>query len=155
MHLSDWKGWSQDPSLPRPHLRVGSGGGDNSCWRSLPTQTFPKVSSSFPSFLHLCLLHLDSFAVAKDFATLLLCHYSITVSKYIQLLTGVSPVLYPPHALVSAQTVLIAHFNSITLVKSLVVIENLHSLFCFYCYALFYVICKNRNRREQSFCFKT
>ena len=25
MYLSDWKGWSQDPSLPRPHLRVGSG----------------------------------------------------------------------------------------------------------------------------------
>jgi len=27
MHLSDWKGWNQDPSLPRPHLKVGSGGG--------------------------------------------------------------------------------------------------------------------------------
>lgn len=26
MHLSDQKGWSQDPPLPRPHLRVGSGG---------------------------------------------------------------------------------------------------------------------------------
>ena len=26
MHLSDWKGWSQDPPLPRPHLRVGSKG---------------------------------------------------------------------------------------------------------------------------------
>ena len=24
--LSDQKGWSQDPPLPRPHLRVGSGG---------------------------------------------------------------------------------------------------------------------------------
>ena len=21
MYLSDWKGWSQDPALPRPHLR--------------------------------------------------------------------------------------------------------------------------------------
>ena len=28
MHLSDQKGWSQDPPLPRPHLRVGSGGKD-------------------------------------------------------------------------------------------------------------------------------
>jgi len=27
-HLSDQKGWSQDPPLPRPHLRVGSGGKD-------------------------------------------------------------------------------------------------------------------------------
>ena len=26
MHLSDQKGWSQDPSLPRLHVRVGSGG---------------------------------------------------------------------------------------------------------------------------------
>ena len=26
VHLSDQKGWSQDPSLPRPHLRVGIGG---------------------------------------------------------------------------------------------------------------------------------
>ena len=25
MCLSDWKGWSQDQPLPRPHLRVGSG----------------------------------------------------------------------------------------------------------------------------------
>jgi len=23
--LSDWEGWSQDPHLSRPHLRVGSG----------------------------------------------------------------------------------------------------------------------------------
>jgi len=26
VYLSDWKGWSQDPPLPRPHLRVGSEG---------------------------------------------------------------------------------------------------------------------------------
>ena len=26
MQLSDRKGWSQDPPLPRPHLRAGSGG---------------------------------------------------------------------------------------------------------------------------------
>ena len=26
MPLIDWKGWSQDPPLPRPHLRVGSEG---------------------------------------------------------------------------------------------------------------------------------
>jgi len=26
MYLSDWKGWSQDPALPTPHLRVGSEG---------------------------------------------------------------------------------------------------------------------------------
>jgi len=26
VQLRDWKGWSQDPPLPRPHLRVGRGG---------------------------------------------------------------------------------------------------------------------------------
>jgi len=26
MYLSDWKGWSQDPLLPRPHVKAGSGG---------------------------------------------------------------------------------------------------------------------------------
>ena len=26
MYLSDWKGWCQDPALPGPHLRAGSGG---------------------------------------------------------------------------------------------------------------------------------
>ena len=26
VYLSDQKGWSHDPPLPRPHLRVGSGG---------------------------------------------------------------------------------------------------------------------------------
>jgi len=45
MHLSDWKGWSQDPGLPRTHLRVGSGGEGH--WRSLPTWGLPKVSSFF------------------------------------------------------------------------------------------------------------
>jgi len=28
MHLSDQKGWGQDPALPRLHLRVGSAGED-------------------------------------------------------------------------------------------------------------------------------
>ena len=25
MHLNDWKGWSQDPTLPSPYLKAGSG----------------------------------------------------------------------------------------------------------------------------------
>jgi len=36
VHLSNWKGWSQDPRLPRPHLRVGSIV-EVSRWRFLPT----------------------------------------------------------------------------------------------------------------------
>lgn len=37
LHLSDWKGRSQDLPLPRPHLKVSSGGKGSSCWRSLLT----------------------------------------------------------------------------------------------------------------------
>ena len=81
MHLSDWMRWRQDPPLPRPHLRVGRGIKGISCWRFLPTWGILRVSSSFPSFLHLWLLRLGSFsfAVAEDFATQLLSsHHSIT-----------------------------------------------------------------------------
>jgi len=35
MYLSDQRRWSQDPPLPRPHLRVGSGGKGGICWRFL------------------------------------------------------------------------------------------------------------------------
>ena len=55
MNLSNWKGWSQNPSLPKPHLRVGSGGKGISCWRSLPTCGISDGSSFFPSFLYLLL----------------------------------------------------------------------------------------------------
>ena len=40
MHLSEWKGWSQDPPLPRPHLRVDSGG--------------KGISLEIPVYLRLC-----------------------------------------------------------------------------------------------------
>ena len=75
MYLSDWNRWSQDAALPRPHLRVSSGGEGISCWRFLSTWAFPKVSSNFPLFLHLWLLYLGpfSFAVAKGFV--LPCYY--------------------------------------------------------------------------------
>ena len=80
MHLCDWKGWSQDPPIPRPHLRVAVE--VRASWGLL------KVSSAFPSFLCLQLLRLGlfSFAVAKDFATLLLSlyfrlHYGITATE--------------------------------------------------------------------------
>ena len=89
MHLNDWNGWSQDPLLPSPHLQVGSGGEGISCWRSLPTWGLSKVSSSFPSFLHLWLLCLGSFsfAAAKDFTTLLLSWYF--PSRY-----SIAPVIF-------------------------------------------------------------
>ena len=36
---SDWKGWSQDPSLPSPHLRVGSG--DEGISQEIPVYVRP------------------------------------------------------------------------------------------------------------------
>jgi len=80
MLLSDWKGWSQDPPLPRTHLRVGSGG--EGVWLELPTYLRPFKGKQlfFLSFLHPLLLPLGLFlfAVAKDFATLLLLLYFLS-----------------------------------------------------------------------------
>jgi len=89
MQLSDQKDWSQDPPLPSPHLRVGSGGKDIflefSTYLSLSKGKQIYLFVYFSLFLHLWLLHLDlfSFAVAKVIATLLLLlyfpsHYSVT-----------------------------------------------------------------------------
>ena len=79
VHLSGWKRWSQDPPLPRPHLRVGSGGEGISYWGFVYASGFSKVSSSFPLFLYFWLLPLVLFSVvvAKDFAILLLLWYYI------------------------------------------------------------------------------
>ena len=69
-----WVTGSQDPPLPRPHLRVGSGEVRESCWRSLHARVLLEVSSFFSLFLGPGLLCLDIFlfAVASDCATLLL-----------------------------------------------------------------------------------
>ena len=64
MHLSDHNGWSQDPPLPRPHLKVSSGGEGISCWRFLPTWDILKVSTS-SSFV--------SVSVAAVFGLNLIC----------------------------------------------------------------------------------
>ena len=67
MHLSDRKGWRQDPPLPRPHLRVGSGGkGISSGDPSLPEDLtgLLRVSSFFLLFLCLLLSHLSRSLLA-------------------------------------------------------------------------------------------
>jgi len=82
--LSDWKGWSQDPPLPRPHLKVGHGG--KATLLEFPACLWPsKGKQAFClCFLYLQLLHLglSVFATAKGFTALLLLlyfllHYSI------------------------------------------------------------------------------
>ena len=49
MHLSHQKGWSQDPPLPRPHLRVGSGGKD--ILLEIPTYLRPSKAKQLLSFI--------------------------------------------------------------------------------------------------------
>jgi len=45
VQLSDWKGWSQDSSLPRPHLRVGSE--DEGILLDIPAYLWPSVVKQF------------------------------------------------------------------------------------------------------------
>ena len=76
VYLKDQKGWSQDPPLPRPHLKVGSGGEGISAGDPCLPDDFAgllKVSSFFPLFLSLLLWHLSgsSLAEAWDLAVLL------------------------------------------------------------------------------------
>lgn len=90
MHQSDRKGWSQHLTLPRLHLRVGSGRG-GSLWSSLlPWGLLRVIRFFFLSFLCPRLLYLGfySLAVAWDFAALLslLC---FIVLWLVLLLTGV------------------------------------------------------------------
>ena len=67
MYLSDWKGWSQDAPLPRPHLRVGSAGKGDLSEDSCVFEVFLEVSRFLPP-LFLCLwllcLGVSSLAVA-------------------------------------------------------------------------------------------
>ena len=49
MNLSDQKGWSQDPPLPRPHLRVGSGSKDS--FLDIPVYLSPAEGKQLLSFI--------------------------------------------------------------------------------------------------------
>ena len=78
MHLNDQKGWSQDPPLPRPHLRAGSASeyvSSGELWLPEDLSGLLKVSSIFTLLLHLLLLCLSRFspAAAWDLAALLSC----------------------------------------------------------------------------------
>jgi len=73
MHPSDQKGWSQDAAIPRPHLRVGSGG--MAVLLEIPAYLRPSKGMQifFPLFLcpQLLRLGLLSLTAAQDLATLL------------------------------------------------------------------------------------
>jgi len=52
MNLSDQKGWSQDPPLPSPHLRVGSGG-EGILWE-IYAYLRPSKGKQLSSFIFVC-----------------------------------------------------------------------------------------------------
>ena len=49
MYLNGWKGWSQDPPLPRSHLRVGRGG--KGILLEIPTHLKPSEGKQILSFV--------------------------------------------------------------------------------------------------------
>ena len=80
VHLSDQKGWSQDLSLPRPHLRVGSGGKGV----LLEILVYPRPSEG----KHLCFVSVPMAAVVVlvfMWCSLGLCHPTITAVLSIML----------------------------------------------------------------------
>jgi len=62
MHLSDWKGWSQDPFLLRSQLKVVSGG--KGILLKIHVYLRLSVGEQILQFLRLWLLHLSKSLVA-------------------------------------------------------------------------------------------
>ena len=92
MNLSDRKGWSQNSPLPRPHLRVGSGGKGilleiPAYWRPSKRKQFFFLCFCIHSF---CIWAWFSFAVSYGCATLLLLLYFLSLYSITGILDKVS-----------------------------------------------------------------
>ena len=88
MQLNEQQEWSQDPPLPRPHVKAGREGQGNSSGDPCPPGDITghlTVSSFFLLFLHPLLPHLSRnlLSVASDLAALLSCctFYRVTPSN--------------------------------------------------------------------------
>jgi len=81
MPLSDQKGWTQDPPLPRPYLRVGSG--DESILLEISVYLRPSQGKQF-FFLYFCIYGCCIWACSHllllriDCATILLLLYFLS-----------------------------------------------------------------------------
>ena len=74
VHLNNWKGWSQDPPLPRPHLRAGSGG--EGFLLEIPVYVRPsKGKQFFFSFVSVSMAAVFGHTLAC--CSLELCYYSV------------------------------------------------------------------------------
>jgi len=73
MHLSDWKGWSQDPPLPRSHLRVGTG--DEGIYLEIPVYLRPSKGKQVLSFISVLSAVISKQILTLWLKTLLPCHF--------------------------------------------------------------------------------
>ena len=82
MHPSDQKGWSQDAAIPRPHLRVGSGG--VAVLLEIPTYLRPsKGMQIFFSFVSVSTA--VAFGLTITYCSPGLCHPAIIAVLFIAL----------------------------------------------------------------------
>ena len=73
MHLSDWKEWSQDPPLPRPHSMAGSGG--RGILLEIPAYLGPSKGKQLFSFVSVSMA--AAFGLILTCCSLGLCHPAI------------------------------------------------------------------------------
>ena len=73
VNLSDWKGWSQDPSLSRPCCRVGSGG--KGILLEIPAYLWPSKGKQLFSFVSVSMA--VAFGLLLTCCSLELCHSAI------------------------------------------------------------------------------
>ena len=73
MHLSDWEGWNQDPPLPRPHLRIGSG--SEGILLEMPAYLRPSKGKQGFSFLSVSMA--AAFGLVLTCCSLAICYPAI------------------------------------------------------------------------------
>jgi len=85
MHLSDWKGWSQDALLPRPHVRVGSGG--EGFLLEIPAYLRPSESKQLSSFVSVptTVASLSWFEQTLACCSLGYCYFAVVAVLFIVL----------------------------------------------------------------------
>ena len=81
MHLSDWKGWCQDPPLPRPRLRVGSG--DKGVSLEITVYLRPSEAEQLFSFVSASMA--VAFGLVLIYCSQRLCHPTIVAVLSIML----------------------------------------------------------------------
>jgi len=83
MHMGDWKGWSQDPLLPRPYLRVGSGGKSFSL--EIPVYQRSSEGTQILSFISVPTACLSESLLAASWCSILSrsCCSAVTVALFI------------------------------------------------------------------------